>query len=86
MRSLESRRDRELGPARDLLSSSRAAAAGTSATVARIDRLLALLDDFVAIDAQMRRLSPSTLRRLVGAGGRVARIMEGAFGRRRDTR
>ena len=86
MRSLEKRRDEELAPARELLRSSRIAAAADRPLAARIDRLATLLDDIAAIDAQTRRLSPETLRRLIGAGGRAARFFDSAFGPRRGTR
>ena len=83
MRSLEVRRERELGPALELLRSSRAEAATDRPLAARIDGLLALLDDIAALDAQARRFSPRTLRRLIGAGGFAARLVGGALGQRR---
>src|SRR5579863_122777 len=35
----------------------------------QIDKLLTLAEDLEAIDAQARRLSPTTLRQVVGIGG-----------------
>jgi len=75
-RSLEVRRDQELQPALEVLRTSRREAAGDPLLASRIDRLLTLVDDLAAIDAQARRLSPDTLRRLIGAGGRVARFLD----------
>lgn len=77
-RSLEVRREQELAPALEVLRTSRREADGDPPLAARIDRLLALVDDIAAIDAQARRLSPETLRRLIGAGGRVARFLDRA--------
>lgn len=86
MRSLETRRDEELGPARALLRSASIAAAADRPLAARIERLTRLLDDAAAIDAQARRLSPATLRRLIGAGGRAARFLDSAFGQGKRNR
>ena len=79
VRVLERRRDRELGPALELLRSSRAEANDPQVSE-RIGSLLALAEDVASIDAQAQRFSPRTLRLLLGAGGRVARFVDSALG------
>jgi DNA-binding transcriptional regulator GbsR (MarR family) len=76
-RALETRRARELGPALALLRDSRRDAAGDALLSRQVQRLLDLVEDIAAIDAQARRLSPATMRTLLGAGGRVARLLGG---------
>jgi len=76
--ALEHRRAQELRPALDLLRTSRRDAARDPILARQIARLLQLVEDIAAIDAQARRLSPATLRTLLGAGGRVARLFGGA--------
>lgn len=76
-RALESRRARELAPALDLLRASRRETAADPVMTRQVQRLLDLVEDIAAIDAQARRLSPATLRTLLGAGGRVARLFGG---------
>jgi len=76
--SLEHRRAQELRPALELLRSSRRDAARDPILARQVTRLLQLVEDIAAIDAQARRLSPATLRTLLGAGGRVARLFGGA--------
>jgi DNA-binding transcriptional regulator GbsR (MarR family) len=76
-RALESRRARELAPAIELLRDSRRDAAGDAIMSRQVQRLLDLVEDIAAIDAQARRLSPATLRTLLGAGGRMARLLGG---------
>lgn len=76
--ALEHRRAHELAPALDLLRASRREAAGDPILSRQIARLLQFVEDIAAIDAQARRLSPATLRTLLGAGGRVARLFGGA--------
>jgi DNA-binding transcriptional regulator GbsR (MarR family) len=80
--ALEHRRARELPPALDLLRSSRRDAAGDAVLARQIGKLLDLVEDLAAIDAQARRLSPATLRSLLGIGGRVARLIGPSGGRR----
>lgn len=84
MRALDERRRRELAPALDLLRDcEREASAEDDAEVsAQLKKLVALVEDIGAIDAQARRLSPKTLRRLVGAGGRAARFVERTLGKK----
>lgn len=84
MAALAVRRDQELGPARAVLDRSRADAAADAELAHRIDRLRGLVDDIAAIDAQAQRLSPATLRRLLGAGGTAARLLGRAFRPRRN--
>jgi DNA-binding transcriptional regulator GbsR (MarR family) len=76
--ALESRRARELGPALALLRDSRRDAAGDPVLSRQVRRLLDLVEDIAAIDAQARRLSPATMRTLLGAGGRLARLFGGS--------
>ncbi|HYJ30695.1 MAG TPA: hypothetical protein VEW25_10185 [Allosphingosinicella sp.] len=73
--AFEHRRARELPPALEVLRSSRRDAAGDPVLARQIGRLLDLVEDLAAIDAQARRLSPATLRSLLGIGGRVARLI-----------
>lgn len=80
MRALERRRDRELGPALELLRASRREAASNPQLADRIGRLLALATDVEAIDSQVRRLSTRSLRRLMSAGGRAARLLGSVAG------
>jgi DNA-binding transcriptional regulator GbsR (MarR family) len=76
-RALEQRRARELSPALDLLRASRAEAAAEPVLARQIGRLLDLVEDIAAIDAQAHRLSPAALRTLIGVGGRVSRFLGG---------
>jgi DNA-binding transcriptional regulator GbsR (MarR family) len=90
MRALQERQRREVGPALDLLRDCRRAAlaeAGPSrAVVARIDKLLRLAEDIAAINRHAERLSPATVRQMVGLGGLAARILDRTpFGRRERT-
>jgi hypothetical protein len=75
--ALEHRRARELPPALALLRASRAESAGDPVLARQIGKLLDLVEDVAAIDAQARRLSPAMLRSLLGVGGRVARMIGG---------
>jgi DNA-binding transcriptional regulator GbsR (MarR family) len=81
---LEERRRREIGPALAVLRDcqARALADGDTdrAVGMRIGKLLALVEDLAAIDAQARRLSPQLLRGIVGVSGRAARFIDRAFG------
>jgi len=76
-RSLEQRRARELVPALDVLRTGRRDAAGDPVLERQVGRLLDLVEDIAAIDRQARRLSPSTLRTLLGVGGRISRLLGG---------
>lgn len=80
LRALEERRRREIGPTLDLLRDCQqemmADDVGGKAAGAQIAKLIALVEDLAAIDMQARRLSPQTLRRLVGLGGRVGRLID----------
>ena len=79
-RSLEQRRARELGPAIDVLRAGRRDAAADPVLSRQIGRLLDLVEDIAAIDAQASRLSPATLRTLLGVGGRISRFIGGRGG------
>jgi DNA-binding transcriptional regulator GbsR (MarR family) len=86
MRALEERRARELAPALNVLRECHTAmlpdAQRDRKVVRQIEKLLGLVEDIAAIDIQARRLSPGTLRNLVGIGGRAARFIDRTFGRR----
>lgn len=80
LRAIEERRRREIDPALDLLRTCQREmtgedAAGKTVNV-QIAKLIALVEDLAAIDMQARRLSPQVLRRLVGLGGRVGRLID----------
>lgn len=78
LQTLEKRRQRELAPALAVLGPSRRFDGAEDPLVARqAKRLLELVEDLAAIDAGTKRLSPRTLRRAIGIGGRAARF----FGR-----
>ncbi|MGH6696093.1 MAG: hypothetical protein ACREBX_12480 [Sphingopyxis sp.] len=83
LQTLEKRRQRELAPALAVLGPWRQSGGGEeNPLVARqAKRLLDLVEDLAAIDAGTRRLSPRTLRRVVGIGGRAARLFGGAGNR-----
>ena len=84
---LEKRRERELPEALDTLNACRHAAQNDSSvdrtTEMQMQKLCDLVDDLAALDAQAQRFSPRTLRRILGLGGRAARLMGGAPQRRR---
>jgi len=87
MRVLEERQRREIGPALDLLRDCRRAAlsekGSSRAVAAQIGKLLRLAEDIEAISSQAQRLSPATVRQMVGLGGFAARIFDRTpFGRR----
>jgi len=82
--ALEQRRARELAPAREMLDAWRSASAGEDPLVAaQARRLASMVEDVAAIDAGARRLSPATVRRLVGLGGRASRLVDRALQGRR---
>jgi DNA-binding transcriptional regulator GbsR (MarR family) len=86
MRALEERQRREVGPALDLLRECARTAprhdAGQRTTAAQIGKLLRLIEDLSAIGRQTRRLSPSTVRHVVGLGGLAARVLDRTLGGR----
>lgn len=83
IQALESRRARELPPARAVLATWRSPGPTEDPIVVRQARLLHdLVDDLAAIDAGARRLSPDAMRRMVSIGGRAARFVDKAFGKR----
>ena len=81
--ALEARRAAELGPALEVLRASRRDAAGDDVLTRQIGRLLDLVEDVAAIDAQAKRMSPALFRALLTAGGRFARLLGGPGGARR---
>lgn len=86
MQALEARRTRELGEARTIIELWRRECSGEDPLVSRqAERLFALVEDIAAIEAGTRALSTAMTRRLIGLGGRTARLFEktiGARGRR----
>lgn len=86
MRALDGRRQREVDPTLALLRECHAttpADTGQERIVRlQIGKLLTLVEDLAAIDVQTRRLPPHALRQLVGVGGRAARFLDRAFGRK----
>lgn len=83
MQALEQRRARELSPAHEVLDAwHRESAAEDPLVAAQARRLASLVDDLAAIDAGARRLSPATVRRMVGLGGRASRLVDRALGGR----
>ncbi len=82
LQTLEKRRQRELAPALAVLGPSRRFDGAEDPLVARqAKRLLELVEDLAAIEAGTKRLSPRTLRRVIGIGGRAARLFGGAGNR-----
>lgn len=83
LQTLEKRRQRELAPALAVLGPWRDFDRAADPLVARqAKRLLELVEDLAAIDAGTRRLSPDTLRRVIGIGGRAARLFGGPGSRK----
>jgi DNA-binding transcriptional regulator GbsR (MarR family) len=85
VRALEERQRRELGPALDLLRNCQRAALaerGQRTVATQVGKLLQLAEDIAAINAQAQRLSPRTLRHMIGLGGLAARFMDRTLGRR----
>jgi DNA-binding transcriptional regulator GbsR (MarR family) len=84
LQTLEKRRQQELSPALRVLGYWRQFDRAEDPQVARqAKRLLDLVEDFAAIDAGAKRLSPHALRRVIGLGGRAARLL-GAGDRKRN--
>jgi DNA-binding transcriptional regulator GbsR (MarR family) len=85
---LEGRRRREIEPAlaalRDCHIRALADRKTERAVGTRIGAMLALVEDLAAIDAQARRLSPQLLRGIVGMSGRAARLIDRAFGPKKE--
>lgn len=88
LQTLEKRRQRELVPALAVLGPSRRFDGAEDPLVARqakrlleLVELVELVEDLAAIDAGTKRLSPRTLRRVIGIGGRAARLFGGAGNR-----
>jgi len=84
VRALDQRRQREAGPALDVLRACQRDAATERdrdpVIYRQIHQLLTLAEDLAALDQQARRLSPKTLRQMVGIGGRAARFLDRTFG------
>lgn len=86
LQALETRRSYELDEARAVVAQWRRAREDENPRVSQqAERLFDLVEDIAAIDAGTRGLSPATTRRLIGIGGRAARLLDrtiGARGRR----
>ena len=83
MQTLETRRAHELEQARTVIDQWRGEGHGEDPLVSRqAERLFALVEDIAAIDAGARGLSASTSRRLIGLGGRAARLFGNGIGAR----
>ena len=84
VRAMEERQRREVGPALELLRDSKRAALAEGSkqrvVAAQIEKLLRLAEDLAAINTQAQRLSPRTLRHMVGLGGIAARLIGRTFG------
>lgn len=84
LRGLEERRLRELPAAITTLRNCHRDAVTDSTKgqdiAEQIGKMLELVEDIAAIDAQAQRLSPRLLRGLVGISGRAARLVDRAFG------
>ena len=73
----------ELEQARTVIDQWRGEGHGEDPLVSRqAERLFALVEDIAAIDAGARGLSASTTRRLIGLGGRAARLFGNGIGAR----
>jgi len=85
---LEERRRREIGPALEAMRACSSEAAGDRGTDAgvrlRIDRMLRLVEDLAALDAQAGRLGPAGMARMVSLGGSAARLLDRFLPRLRD--
>lgn len=78
LQTLEKRRQRELAPALTVLEPwRRSGRAGDPLVARQAKRLLELVNDLAAIDAGTKRISPHMLRRVIGIGGRAARLFGG---------
>jgi hypothetical protein len=75
--TLEARRAAEMADAHAVMADWRRQRADDPVIARQAERLFALVDDIAALEAGARRLSPALTRRLVGVGGRAARL----FGR-----
>lgn len=79
LQALETRRSRELGEARIVIDQWHRNCRDEDPRVSRqAERLFDLVEDIAAIDAGARGLSPATTRRLIGFGGRAARLFDRA--------
>jgi len=81
--ALEARRGREIETAqavRDAWDDNRDSE--DPVVVRQAQRLFGLVEDISSIEAGARRLSPETMRALIGFGGRAARLADRAFGNR----
>lgn len=83
MQTLETRRTHELEQARMVIDHWRGERLRQDPIVSRqAERLFDLVEDIAAIDAGTRGLSASTTRRLIGLGGRAARLFGNGLGAR----
>ena len=85
MQALETRRRKELDEARAVIDRWRRERGNEDKRVSRqAERLFGLVEDLAAIDAGTRGLSPAATRRLIGLGGRAARLFDRTIGARRS--
>ena len=83
LQTLETRRTQELGQARIVIDQWNRERHAEDPLVSRqAARLFDLVEDIAAIDAGTRGLSASTTRRLIGLGGRAARLFGNGIGGR----
>lgn len=81
--ALETRRSRELPLALEALRAWQRDQRNEDPMVVRqAMQLMELVEDIAAIDAGAQRLGPGTLRRIVGVGGRAARLLDRTLGGR----
>lgn len=87
IRGLEQRRRHELPAALALLRDCHREASASKATrrtiAGQIGKMLALVEDLAALDAQVQRLPPRFVRGLVSVSGQAARFLERALGSKR---
>lgn len=82
--ALEARREREIATARSVHEAWDRGRQGEDPIVEQqARRLFDLVKDVASIEAGARRLSPGTMRTLIGIGGRAVRLADRAFGNRR---
>jgi DNA-binding transcriptional regulator GbsR (MarR family) len=90
LRGFEERRRREIGPAlatlRECHRHALADRANDRAVGMRIGNLLSLVEDLAVLDAQARRLSPRLLRGILGVSSRATRLLDRAFGGKKEER
>lgn len=83
LQALQGRRSHELREARAVIDEWRREGVDEDDRVSRqAERLFDLVEDMAAIDAGTKALPPAATRRLIGLGGRAARLLDRAIGGR----